>query len=69
MTIDSAQGYTRPNSVTVALSRALSAALFTNPDQRLGQLLINLTRLPDGSQAGLWNTYDEEWIRLLNEVT
>ncbi len=59
------KGYTRDEYTTALLIEGLRAALHTNPNQRLGQLLANLARYPDGSQRDLWNVYDEEWIELL----
>lgn len=65
------EGYTRSNSMTIALAEALSDALYANPTQRLGQLLANLARNPSGATDVLrvWNTHDEEWVRLLTEAT
>lgn len=63
------EGYTRSAEMMNDLIDALAAALLSNPNQRLGQLLINATRRDDGSQSDLWNKRDEEWVRALNAVT
>lgn len=62
-------GYVRPGSTTVELAKAIADALYANPEQRLGQLLINISRRDDGSESDIWNKHDEEWIRILIEST
>ena len=53
-------GYKRSPQTTAALVAALTVALYANPEQRLGQLLIN-----HGNNKDLWNVRDEDWIRSL----
>lgn len=61
-------GYTRSEETYYALVDALAEALWANPNQRLGQLLINATRRDDGSQSDIWNKHDEAWIQALTEA-
>lgn len=61
-------GYVRNDTTREELIDALMNALYEFPEQRLGQLLINLGRQEDGSQLGLWDMTDEEWIRLLDKA-
>lgn len=56
------QGYERSEEVSTKLIAALRDAIYANPDQRLGQLLINVSRRDDGSQSDSWNRHDEQWI-------
>lgn len=58
------KGYERTPEMTEKLIAKLSEALRTFPQQRLGQLLHNLTYefIKD-----LWNIYDEDWIELLEQ--
>lgn len=44
------------------LLNELRGALYVDPDQRLGQLLMNIA-----GQADIWNVTDEEWIDLLHK--
>lgn len=60
-------GYIRTPEGTLNLLTALTEALYNNSNQRLGQLLINVSRCEDGSQRGLWNVHDEDWIELLRK--
>lgn len=55
-------GYNRNPEITDQLISAISNALRAHPNQRLGQLLSNISH-----HAVLWEIYDEEWIELLNE--
>jgi hypothetical protein len=59
------KGYTRSPAETERLLAALSVALYANPDQRLGQLLLNTARNEYGEQPStsrLWKIHDEAWI-------
>lgn len=61
-------GYTRDPKVTEQLVEALRAALYAHPDQRLGQLLLNLSneRLDmTDNQNRFWDRHDEEWVAVL----
>lgn len=63
-------GYERTTDTLSELSDALFIALEANPQQRLGQLLVNLAErlLPDEETATtrfLWNIHDEQWVDLL----
>jgi hypothetical protein len=55
-------GYQRSVGTTWQLVMALMDALIANPEQRFGQLLMNLTSEMD---ADIWEIYDEEWITML----
>lgn len=47
---------------------ALREYWLKNPDWRLGQLLMNVSRNPDGSVlTDLWNRYDRDWERDFND--
>lgn len=56
-------GYQRTPEIEAALIEALSLALKSNPEQRLGQILMNARRTLDN----VANIHDETWIELLNE--
>lgn len=64
------KGYTRDPQMTEELLSALRAALYARPNERLGQLLINLTPVDWGSEVGhnAWSLYDEKWVTLLREA-
>lgn len=53
-------GYGRSPQHTERLVELLGEALRANPNQRLGQLLVNLSR-----GADIWDVRDEHWIRSL----
>lgn len=57
------QGYKRPPQMSADLVAALSTALYAQPEQRLGQLLRNLTCDDD-----LFLIYDEDLLRLLRDA-
>lgn len=61
-------GYTRSPESTERLIAALRAALYAHPEQRLGQLLVNLVPSTwSETDVGheVFATYDEKWIDLL----
>lgn len=62
------KGYERSPDGTSALIEALTTALEVNPEQRLGQLLVNLAHGAVETQATvrtIWNIPDELWIDML----
>jgi hypothetical protein len=62
------EGYQRTDQTLFELLGALGECMQRHPEQRLGQLLINI----NGSrvdmtdlQNQMWQRYDEEWIEKL----
>lgn len=58
------EGYKRPPQMTADLIAALSEVLYARPEQRVGQLLANLT-----SDGDLFTIYDEGLLAALRELT
>jgi hypothetical protein len=58
------RGYHRPPNVRYRLVMAINAALVAYPDQRFGQLLLNVL-----GDADLWQVYDEDVITALQKCT
>jgi hypothetical protein len=46
--------------------RQIEAVWEREPDQRFGQLVMNITREPDGSFADPWNWENSEWSRRID---
>lgn len=57
------KGYERSPDVTRSLVASLEAALTRRNTERLGQLLMNLSRGDD-----IWNITDEQWCDRLIEA-
>jgi uncharacterized protein (UPF0218 family) len=58
------KGYTRDPQVTEELIQALATALRARPNERLGQLLINVS-----GETDLWNVYDETFLHHLRDAS